>query len=260
MEIREWALGILTQGSLQDKLFAPVALTDDAPGEPILIEEPARSYDLRFQRKKKEEKLPKFHDMRESENRAVCLHRFAGHELLAVEIMAFTLLAFPNAPKNFRKGVANTLIEEQEHVRLYCHHLERLGGTFGSLPLYRHFWKHTPSMTTPLHYVSTMSLTLEMANLDFAPSYGGAFEKAGDEESAHLMAKILTDEISHVRFGLQWLRRMKQKELSDWEAWKKTIETTLLIPKRAKGQLFHEDTRRKAGVDEEWIQQLKQAR
>lgn len=257
--MREWASRILTSEALEDKLFSPDILTDHSPGPAVIISEPARSYELRLQRRKKEQKLPPLHDLKTPDKRAVCLHRFAGHELLAVEIMAYTLLAFPDAPKTFRKGVAHTLQEEQGHVKLYCKRLEELGGYFGSQPLYRHFWIHTPFIRTPLHYISTMPLTLEMANLDFAPTYGKTFLKAGDIASSELMATILNDEISHVRFGLTWLRKFKPQEVDEWDAWNAILKTTIISPNRAKGFYIHEEPRRKAGVSEAWIQKLQES-
>jgi uncharacterized ferritin-like protein (DUF455 family) len=258
MEIREWALKILSSESLSDKLFQPEILTDQQIGPPLIISEPGRSYELRLQKRKKEEKLPALHDLKHQDKRAVCLHRFAGHELLAVEMMAYTLLAFPEAPPAFRKGLAHTLKEEQGHVHLYCKRLNELGASFGSMPLYKHFWIHTPYIKSPLHYVGTMSLTLEMANLDFAPTYGNAFLKGGDEKSSELMATILQDEIAHVRFGMQWLRKMKPDTLSEWETWTELLNNSKLTPRRAKGKAFQEEPRRKAGVSPEWIQRLQE--
>lgn len=257
MEINEWALKILSSESLSDKLFEPETLTDFEPGPPMIIPEPARTYELRLQKRKDEEKLPVLHDLLHQDKRAVCLHRFAGHELLAVEMMAYTLLAFPEAPSSFRKGLAHTLKEEQGHVQLYCKRLNEMGVSFGSMPLYKHFWIHTPFIKSPLHYVGTMSLTLEMANLDFAPTYGNAFLKSGDEESSKLMATILQDEIAHVRFGMQWLRKMKGEDISEWDTWTQLLENSKLTPRRAKGKNFHEEPRKKAGVSEEWIQNLR---
>lgn len=256
MEIRQWALKILSSELLEDKLFQPEVLTDFEPGPPLFISEPARTYELRLQKRKKEEKLPPLHELHHQDKRAVCLHRFAGHELLAVEMMAYTLLAFPDAPASFRKGLAHTLQEEQGHVNLYCNRLKELGVAFGSNPLYRHFWIHTPFIKSPLHYVGTMSLTLEMANLDFAPTYGNAFLKGGDEKSSELMATILHDEIAHVRFGMQWLRRMKPDTLSEWDTWTELLKNSRLTPRRAKGKVFQIEARKKAGVSPEWIQQL----
>lgn len=258
MEIREWALRILSSGSLCDKLYQPEVLTDNEPGEPLVIQEPARDHEFRIQKFKKEAKIPPLHDLKYRDQKIIALHRFAGHELLAVEMMAFTLLAFPDAPKNFRKGLAHTLQEEQGHVQLYSKRLEELGGAFGSLPLFRHFWVQTQYIHSPLDYVSTMPLTLEMANLDFAPVYGKAFLQFGDEQSADLMATILNDEIAHVRFGVQWFKRLMPKDLNEWDTWKDTLQAMQMTPRRAKGAHFNRESRIKAGVSESWIQQLQE--
>lgn len=256
LELRQWAVRILSANTLEEKLFTPDILTDHEPGLPMIWNEPVRPPGMTFQRRTKEQKLPPFHEHACADKRAVCLHRFAGHELLAVEIMAYALLRFPKAPLSFRRGVANTLKEEQQHVRLYIKELERLGLRFGDLPLFRHFWCHTPYLTTPSSYVSVMSLTFEMANLDFAPMYGHSFEQNGDLDSAKLMARILKDEIAHVSFGWHWLKRMKQKDVTEWDAWNEAL-SPLLTPKRARGFILHEDHRKKAGISEAWINNLK---
>ena len=73
------------------------------------------------------------------------------------------------------------------------------------------------------------------------------------------MARILSDEIAHVSFGLNWLKRMKDATESDWEAWERTLGTTLLEPKRGKGFYLHPQNRIEAGLSNEWIQQLEKA-
>lgn len=257
MEIREWATRILSADTLEEKLLDPQQLTDHTPGPSIFWDEPTRPSGMEFTRRKKEEKLPPFQDHGNPDKRAACLHRFAGHELLAVEMMAFTLLAFPDASPHFRKGVAHTLKEEQWHVQLYMKRMGELGIRFGDFPLYRHFWTHIPGITSPLHYVSTMSLTFEMANLDFASMYGKSFRHFGDDASADVMAQILQDEINHVGFGWHWLCKMKDEKKTPWEAWESTLDSTLLTPKRARGFVVHEEPRRAAGIPDDWIQKLK---
>jgi uncharacterized ferritin-like protein (DUF455 family) len=257
MNLREWAERILSADTLEEKLLIPDELTDENRGAPLLINEPVRPAGMGFSKRSKEEKLPPFQNHHSPDNRAICLHRFAGHELLAVEIMAYALAAFPEAPKAFRKGVAHTLKEEQGHVKLYIQRMNELGLKFGDLPLYRHFWNHVPHLTSPLHYVSVMSLTFEMANLDFAPMYGKSFAHHGDEKSSMLMAQILKDEINHVAFGWRWLQKFTG-DRDPWASWESSIAPKL-TPKRAKGFVLMEENRRKAGIPEEWIDQLKNA-
>jgi uncharacterized ferritin-like protein (DUF455 family) len=256
MELREWATRILSADTLEEKLLDPGVLTDESPGSPLFWKEPVRPVGMGFTRRKNKGKLPRIEELQAPDRRAVCLHRFAGHELLAVEIMAFALLAYPETPRSFRMGVAHTLKDEQRHLKMYCDRLIGLGASFGDLPQYRHFWAHVRHLLTPSHYVSTLSLTLEMANLDFAPMYGRAFEKVGDDESAELMAQILRDEIAHVGFGWRWLMKWKDENCSEWDAWERT-QSELLNPQRACGRVFNEESRLRAGLPEAFVERLR---
>ena len=258
MELREWAIHILSADRIEDKLFDPSVFSDLNPGPPLFWKEPTRPPGMGFSRHtRKNDKLPPFHDHHNPEKRAICLHIFAGHELLAVEIMAFALLAFPDAPRPFRMGLANTLREEQGHVKLYMAQMNRLGLNFGDLPLFKHFWKQTEYLTSPIDYVSMMSLTFEMANLDFAPHYGASFKRNGDLEAYELMKQILTDEISHVRFGMRWIQKLKSTDQDAFTLYQESITPHLPI-KRARGFVFQEEPRRAAGVPDHWIAALKQ--
>lgn len=259
MEIHDWCVRILSADTLEEKLLSPPLLTDKTPGSAILWDTPSRPIGMEFKKHSRKEKLPVLHELNNVDKRAVCLHRFAGHELLAVEIMAYALLAFPNAPKHFRKGLANTLKEEQEHVKLYTQRLLEMGVKFGDMPLYKHFWAYTKFLHTPLEYLSVMSLTFEMANLDFAPVYEKIFTQHDDIASALLMRRIYEDEISHVSFGFNWLNKMKAPEESSWDCWRNHTPSLLPVA-RAKGSPFLEEPRIRAGVPEDWILELKKAK
>ncbi len=255
LELREWATRILSADTLEEKLFAPEKLTDEQPGASLLWDTPTRPPGMEFKLRSREEKLPPLGAHKDPDKRAICLHRFAGHELLAVEIMAYTLLACPQAPTRFRKGLASTLKEEQEHVRLYAKELKRFGVQLGDMPLYKHFWAHTPYITDPATYVSTMCLTLEQANLDFAPLYRKSFLQAGDEESAALMQRIFDDEIGHVSFGYQWLKRLTPKEKHAYDMWCESLSPMMTL-RRARGPIYHPEHRKMAGLDDEWLKRF----
>ena len=121
------------------------------------------------------------------ESRGVLLHFFANHELLAAELMALALLKFPDAPRAFREGLANTLREEQLHTRWYVNRMNQCGVTFGQYPLNRFFWDAVSTMDCPLDYVSRLSLTFEQANLDYARYFAGVLDEAGDKTSASIL-------------------------------------------------------------------------
>ena len=183
------------------------------------------------------------------------LHFFANHELLATELMALVLLKFPDAPKEFRAGVLRTLKEEQDHTRMYLGRLKQLGVGFGEHPVNGFFWRMIADMATPLDYVSRLSLTFEQANLDYSRFFGSQFAIIGDELSEKLMRRIYEDEIGHVGYGLEWFRKWKDPEQSDWEAYQAQLRLPH-SPRRAKGAPFNREGRREAGLDEEFIDEL----
>jgi uncharacterized ferritin-like protein (DUF455 family) len=188
-------------------------------------------------------------------HRGELLHFFGNHELLATELMALVLLKFPDAPASFRRGVLETLKEEQIHTRLYIHRMAQCGVEFGELPLSDYFWRSVSSMNDPLDYVTRLSLTFEQANLDYSREYGKIFNAVGDDATGRILEKIYHDEIDHVGFGLKWFRRWKAAGKTDWEAFRERLVFPL-SPVRAKGPGFNAAGRTEAGLDATFIQEL----
>lgn len=258
MELREFALRVLLSDSLEEKLAAPAeSLTDDDPGPALLTPEaPGRPVALRMALRGDRVELPPERELHRDEPRAVLLHLFANHELLATELMALAILKFPDAPRAFRRALVQTLKEEQIHTRLYMERIARCGLTFGDLPVNGFFWRHVSGMESPLDYVSRLSLTFEQANLDYSRHFSGVFARLGDTDTAALMQRIYEDEIGHVGCGLRWFRKWKQSGESDWEAWKKVLHFPL-SPARARGNVpFNAEGRRRAGLDDQFIASL----
>ena len=257
MELRAFAERVLFSESLEEKLALPGTITDECPGVALITpESPGRPAELKMAARGERAELPAEHELEREEPRAVLLHFFANHELLATELMALVLLRFPEAPTAFRRGVLQTLKDEQEHTRLYMERMARCGVAFGDLPVNGFFWRHVADMESPLDYVSRLSLTFEQANLDYAQHYGGIFGRMGDVDTAALLGRIYEDEIGHVGVGLHWFRKWKRGEESDWEAWRKVLRFPM-IPARARGAgPFNAEGRRRAGLDEEFIASL----
>jgi len=258
MELREFAQRVLFARTLEEKLQAPLAFTDEQPGPAITAPEtPERPPELRFKPQHSgKANVPTVSRLDQSGERGRLLHFFANHELLATELMALVLLRFPNAPPAFRRAVLQTLKDEQEHTRWYLRRMQDCGVTFGEQPVSGYFWRAISGMGSPLDYVAGLSLTFEQANLDFARFFAGQFAQAGDAESSRLLERIYQDEIGHVACGLKWFRRWKAPDQTDWQAFCTQLKFPLSA-QRARGPVFNIEGRLAAGLDHNFIDELK---
>ena len=257
MELREFAERVLFATSLEEKLQSPAVITDEQPGSAIVTPAaPGRPRELIFKATGTARgEFPGTRHLEQADERGRLLHFFANHELLATELMALVLLKFPDAPAAFRKGVYETLKDEQEHTRLYMERMKSCGIEFGAIPVSGYFWRAVSGMESPMDYVAGLSLTFEQANLDFARHFSACFGEVGDADSAKLLQKIYRDEIGHVAYGLKWFRRWKNPSESDWEAFCRQLKFPL-SPARAKGFSINVEGRRAAGLPLDFIENL----
>ena len=257
MELREFAERVLFATSLEEKLQTPDVITDEQPGSAIVTPvAPGRPRELNFKATGTARgEFPGTRHLERADERGRLLHFFANHELLATELMALVLLKFPDAPAAFRKGVYETLKDEQEHTRLYMERMKSCGIEFGAIPVSGYFWRAVSGMESPMDYIAGLSLTFEQANLDFARHFSTCFGEVGDADSANLLQKIYRDEIGHVAYGLKWFRRWKNPSESDWDAFCRQLRFPL-SPARAKGFSINIEGRRAAGIPQDFIENL----
>ena len=253
MRARDYALGLLEAETLDGKLASPPPDLDlDDGGAPRLVDAPRRPAALAPVPHRKVT-VPPIAGMRDPAQRARILHALANHELQAIELFAWALLAFPAAPRPFRAGLVAILAEEQVHLRLYLERLAAHGVGFGDHPVTAHFWNKLPP-PTPLAFVCTMGLTFENANLDFAGAYAAAAREAGDEATAAVLDRVHADEIGHVRFAWVWLEKLAPGA-DPWATYLANVEPPL-GPARARGRDLDVDARRRAGLDDAFVAHL----
>jgi uncharacterized ferritin-like protein (DUF455 family) len=264
--IRGFCRRVLTRGDLAAKLAPPrradgSPLCDDAPGPALRVDGPARDPGLAMSGGAGG--LPRPGELRAPDARARCLARFAHHELMAVELFAWALLRWPELPAELRRAWLAALSDEQKHCRLY---LERLRAHGSDLHEYDHsdyFWKQAPHIAASPHgpraFLSAMGLTLEQANLDFALLYRDAFREAGDAASARVCQIVHDDEVGHVRLAAVWLARLADPQQSETERYREAVPFPLSAA-RAKGRRFSAESRRSAGLGEDFIAHVRAAR
>ena len=256
MEIREFAERILLSDEIDAKLApAPKPLTDLAPGAPFRCPCPARPPELQFAGRKQAPAMPHANTFGDPKKRGVAHHIMANHELQALEVMAFTLRAFPAAPPPFRQGLVEIMADEQRHTRMHIERAAALGVRFGDFRVNGYFWGKAQAFDSLLDYIAGLPLTFEGCNLDHTLEFEQSFAAAGDPKSAAVMRIIQRDEIEHVKFGVEWLRLLKDPDQSDWTAYAAHLHWPLR-PEKSKGRTFHRSPREAAGMSAEFIDEL----
>jgi uncharacterized ferritin-like protein (DUF455 family) len=258
MQICEFARRILCSAEMADKL-APIALPvdDTGRGPALRVPMPARPAELQFCGRRESPAMPHPNSLADPRRRAIAHHIMANHELQALEVMAFVLLAFPEAPPEFRQGLVRVMADEQRHTSMHLDRLSALGMRFGELRVNGYFWRKAQAFETLLDYVAGMSLTFEGRNLDHTLEFAEWFRQAGDERSSGIMRAIHRDEIRHVAFGLEWLRMLKSPQQTDWEAYEAHLRWPLR-PERSRGRTFHREPRLEAGMTADFVDRLQE--
>lgn len=182
---------------------------------------------------------------------------------MAIELFALALLRWPDAPTELRRGWLGALEEEQSHCRLFLGRLDVVDAQLEDFDLSGYFLKHVPVMLgpecTPQVFLSAVGLTLEQANLDFSLLYEKGFRDAGDLISADICKKVHEEEVGHVALALHWLVRLAPDGCSQVDAYRDSVPFPLGAH-RAKSRHFDFESRRRAGLDEEFITFVKSAR
>ena len=254
LNLTEYAASILHGTTYEEKLIGygePIEFSDSLSAVSQLPSTPGRPQGFQVGQKSP----PSLRSLENAISRAELLHFFANHELLALETMALALLKFPDAPTEFRLGLANTMREEQEHFALYTKELNQLGYEFGDFHSNMYFWEMLQDIERPMDYVVRLSMTFEQANLDYALFYSKLFRKAGHEGLGNLLYQVYEDEIGHVRHGVEWFNRWRDSSVSDWEAYLGALPTNMK-PEQAVGNEFNSCGRSATGLSDDFISKL----
>ena len=247
--VERWAWDYVVSTSLEHKLDPPAPPDAwevrpperriPAPGRPALLRVVARA-----ERKR---------GLATPRGRAQVLHAFFHHELQAAELMAWALLAFADAPREFREGLVRIALDEVRHMHLYRAAIERQGFRIGDFAVRDWFWSRVPSCADPAAFVAVMGLGLESANLDHSAHFAAAFRAAGDEESARAQELIGLEEIAHVRFGVRWFSALTGG--LDFESWRRALPAPL-SPLLMRGTPIGREARARAGQPAAFLDEL----
>jgi uncharacterized ferritin-like protein (DUF455 family) len=247
--VERWAWDFIHTTSLAWKLAPPQVPERWEESPPVRRpREPGRPPELHVT-----DRAPKTRGLGAAEGRARALHTFLHHELQAAELMAWALLAFPAAPREFRAGLVRIALDETRHMRLYAVEIERLGFGVGGFPVRDWFWERIPTCDDPASFVAVMGLGLESANLEHTASFAARFREAGDEDGARVQELVGREEIAHVRFGARWFAEFTGG--LDFATWKGKLPAPL-TPLLMRGRPLRRDLRARAGFTADFLDEL----
>lgn len=250
--LQRFARDYVLSERLADKLALsqlPAQVLSDCA--PLRIARPGRPPELRAATAKA--KTPGSNALRDPKRRAALLHTFFHHELQAAELMCWAVLAFPETPAAWKRGLFAICQDEIRHMRMYAAHIAQLGFALGDFPVRDWFWDRAPAAQTPSAFLALMGLGFEAGNLDHTRRFAERFRAAGDAAGAELQEIVAREEVPHVAFAAHWFRRF-EGELS-FERWVAALPPPL-SPMVMRGDPIDRAARAQAGIPEAFLDEL----
>jgi len=139
------------------------------------------------------------------------MHGIFVGELQALEGAGRSLWDFPDAPWDFKMNMARQCWDEARHVQIYEKLLDHVGGWVGMFPestfLFEACCHEDPALR-----VAGVNRGLEGLACDVFRDMIRYAEKAGDEKMKQAVDYVLADELTHVRFGSDWVREFTKDD------------------------------------------------
>jgi uncharacterized ferritin-like protein (DUF455 family) len=193
------------------------------------------------------------------------MHGIYVGELQALEGAGRSLWDFPEAPWEFKMNMARQCWDEARHVQIYEKLLAHVGGRPGMFPESTFLFECACS-DDPALRVAGVNRGLEGLACDVFRDMIRYAEQVGDETMRQAIDYVLADELTHVRFGSEWVKEFTK---DDPERFRRAQEFRKQVDKQfsfggarsdredAAIPIAWED-RKEAGFTEEELQELTQ--
>ena len=139
------------------------------------------------------------------------MHGIYVGELQALEGAARSLWDFPDSPWEFKMNMARQCWDEARHIQIFEKLLTHLGGEVGMFPESTFLFEAACS-DDPAMRVAGVNRGLEGLACDVFRDMIRYGEKTGDDVMRQAVDYVLADEITHVRFGSEWVREFTKDD------------------------------------------------
>lgn len=139
------------------------------------------------------------------------LHGIFVGELQALEAAGRTLWDFPESPWEFQMNMARQCWDETRHVQTFEKLMDHVGGEIGEFPEST-FLFETSCHDDPVLRVTGVNRCLEGLACDVFRSLAEYGRMVGDDILTQAVDFVLADELTHVRFGSDWVREFTRDD------------------------------------------------
>ncbi|APV48487.1 hypothetical protein BWI17_01560 [Betaproteobacteria bacterium GR16-43] len=140
------------------------------------------------------------------------LHRQMNEEIDSLESSARNLCDFPAADWEVRMCLARQCYDEARHSQMFRNLFEKRGGTVGEYPVLNFQYRIITRFANLAARLAIQNRSFEAGGLDAITAGIQQTRADGDEELCALYEAQIADEISHVRFANEWIRKLSQAD------------------------------------------------
>jgi uncharacterized ferritin-like protein (DUF455 family) len=139
------------------------------------------------------------------------LHRQMNEEVNSIEISARNLADFPNAPWELRMAMARQCWDESRHVDAFRRLFEGRGGRVGEFPVLNFQYRIVTHLTSLAGRLTVQNRSFEAAGIDAIKDGIATYGQAHEVDFVELFDAQLADEVQHVRYANDWVKRLAQE-------------------------------------------------
>lgn len=190
--------------------------------------------------------------------RVALIHALAHIEFVAIDLAFDVVGRFGHEfPRAFVDDWMAVGADEAMHFALLDRRLRVLGSAYGAMPAHDGLWEAaTATAQDSLARLAVVPMVLEARGLDVTPATRDRFIAAGDDATAAILNRILSDEVRHVAAGSRWFGfGCAMRDLQPVATWQDRVQ------RHFRGVLkppFNDSARETAGLPREYYAPIAQ--
>jgi len=139
------------------------------------------------------------------------LHRQLNEEVNSIEMCARSLADFPDAPWELRMEMARQCWDEGRHAIAFQRLMEKRGGRLGQFRVMNFQYRIICNLPELASRLAVQNRSFEAAGLDAIQDGIDSARRANDPEFVDLFEAQLADEVHHVRYANEWVKKLLER-------------------------------------------------